>query len=127
VHSSAAESSASLSFDVEEANDRYLADSRRDPEEAAERVLDRQWARVVTENALERIRDGFGADQVTYERLRFFLIPGGEPGTYEAAAKDLGVSLDAPQERYSPATARISRRRTRRSGVDRLRAARDRR
>jgi DNA-directed RNA polymerase specialized sigma24 family protein len=82
-----------VSFDVEEANDRYLADSRRDPEEAAERVLDRQWARVVTENALARIRDGFGADQVTYERLKVFLIPGSEPGTYESAAKDLGVSL----------------------------------
>ena len=55
--------------------------------------LDRQWARVVTENALARIRDDFGADRGTYERLKVFLIPGSEPGTYESAARDLGVSL----------------------------------
>ena len=82
-----------VSFDVDEAEHRYQNDTWKDSAKPPELSFDRQWANIVTQNALERIRQDFASDLPTYERLKGFLIAGSEPGSYEMAAKDLGVSL----------------------------------
>jgi DNA-directed RNA polymerase specialized sigma24 family protein len=82
-----------VSFDLEEAEGRYLVDNRRSSVDSAEFAFDRHWAHVVTHRALDTIKADFADDLTTYERLKGFLVAGSDAGSYESAAQDLGVSL----------------------------------
>jgi RNA polymerase sigma-70 factor (ECF subfamily) len=82
-----------VSFDLESAEHQYVNEIRRSPAQSADLAFDRSWAHTVTTNALERIRQDFSNDLRTFERLKVFLIPGSDTGSYEMAAKDLGISL----------------------------------
>jgi len=80
-------------FDLEAAEHQYHRDGRVGAATSPELAFDRRWARVVTDNALERIRQQFAGDLSTYERLKGFLIPGNETGSYQEVAKNFGVPI----------------------------------
>ncbi len=80
-----------LSFDGESAEHRGLADGCAAV--PADVRFDRQWALIVSQKALDRVRDRFGDDVSRYERLKGFLFAGEDPGSYESAARDLGLPV----------------------------------
>jgi len=84
-----------VNLDIEDANSlclRETADSL-----TAEQLFDAQWAMILLERAMMRLREQFTArgKESTFDTLKVFLANDNESLSYEEAAKALGVSIGA--------------------------------
>jgi DNA-directed RNA polymerase specialized sigma24 family protein len=79
------------------------------PEKPLERLFDRDWAHTVLDKALTQLAAEFaeGGKSESWEKLRPFLFRAPEPGEYETATRELGISPALMRKAVSRLRARF--------------------